>query len=199
MAQRKFQDIDLASTKDKATYISWSTQAPVLAIGSEKGSVTFFNRKSNRKIPCISKHGKKVSVGDWNQEGNLITGSDDKILTVSNQTGDTLHDTFMVKGEILSVKWCPYKDPNKPKRVCAAIVGGKQMLYLKPEDQKHFLFNFHANFGKALLFEWYEDNKIIIGFSSGMVSMVSTRSNELGTEINQCQVGNAPVECIAVN
>ena len=59
------------------------------------------------------------------------------------------------------------------------------MLYLKPEDQKHFMFNFHANFGKALTFEWYEDNKIVIGFSSGMVSMVSTRSNELGQELNQ--------------
>ena len=54
------------------------------------------------------------------------------------------------------------------------------MLYLKPEDQAHFMFNFHANFGKALTFEWYEDNKIVIGFSSGMVSMVSTKSQELG-------------------
>lgn len=61
------------------------------------------------------------------------------------------------------------------------------------------MFNFHANFGKALTFEWYEDNKIVIGFSSGMVSMVSTKSQELGQEINQAQVGNAPIEAINVN
>lgn len=84
MGQRKFQDIELASTKDKASFISWSSTNPVLAIGSDKGSVVFFNRKTNRKIPCISKHGKKVTMGDWNPEGNLITGSEDRLLTVSN-------------------------------------------------------------------------------------------------------------------
>lgn len=46
MGQRKFQDIDLASAKDKATYIGWSNTHPVLCIGTEKGSLVFFNRKS---------------------------------------------------------------------------------------------------------------------------------------------------------
>lgn len=115
----------MANQKEKATYISWSGVAPVLAIGSDKGSVVFFNRKNQRKIPCISKHGKKVTTGDWNREGNLISGSDDKILTVSNSTGDTIHDSFIVRGEINNVRWCPYKDDNKPLRCVAAIVSGK--------------------------------------------------------------------------
>ena len=85
----------------------------------------FFNRKTNRKIPTVSKHGKKVTGGDWNLEGNLITCSDDKLLTVSNMQGDTLHDSFICKGVIDSVKWCPYKNEAKPKKVCAAIIGGK--------------------------------------------------------------------------
>jgi len=55
-----------------------------LVIGTEKGYLTFFNRKSQRKIPCISKHGKKVIGGDWSQDGNLISCSTDKMLTVSN-------------------------------------------------------------------------------------------------------------------
>jgi hypothetical protein len=46
MGQRKFQEIELASTKDVATFISWSKTHPVLAIGTEKGSLTFLNRKS---------------------------------------------------------------------------------------------------------------------------------------------------------
>ena len=165
----------------------------MLAIGSDKGSVVFFNRKNQRKIPCISKHGKRVTVGDWNKEGNLISGSDDKILTVSNSTGDTIHDSFIVRGDIMGVKWCPYKDANKPLRCVAAIVSGKQMLYLRPEDQKHFLFKFHDNFGKALTFEWYDHNKLIVGFSSGIVSMISTKSTEPGKELFQVQVGNNPI------
>jgi len=180
MGLNKFQDIDLASNKDKASYISWSMKNPVLAVGTEKGSVVFFNRKSNRKIPTVSKHGKKVTTGDWNQEGNLITASEDKLLTVSNMQGDTLHESFICKGEIYCVKWCPYRDVNKPKKVCAAIIAGKQICYLKPETQDHFMFSFHSNFGKALTFEWFGDNKLVIGFNSGMISLVSTKSTELG-------------------
>jgi WD repeat-containing protein 19 len=90
MGQRKFQDIDLASQKDKATYIGWSTSHPVLAIGTEKGSLVFFNRKSQRKIPCVGKHGKKVTNGDWHNEGILMTCSEDKLMTLSSHTSDTI-------------------------------------------------------------------------------------------------------------
>ena len=73
------------------------------------------------------------------------------------------------------------------------------MLYLRPEDQKHFLFKFHDNFGKALTFEWFDHNRLIVGFSSGIVSMISTKSTEPGKELAQVQVGNNPIECISVN
>jgi WD repeat-containing protein 19 len=99
MGERKFKDIELASTKDKASYIGWSNTHSVLCIGSEKGSLVFYNRKTARKIPCISKHGKKVTHGDWHQEGLLITCSEDKLLTISNQQGDTVQDSFIVKAE----------------------------------------------------------------------------------------------------
>jgi hypothetical protein len=36
-------------------------------------------------------------TGDWNKEGNLITGSEDRLLTVSNPLGDTLHESFIAK------------------------------------------------------------------------------------------------------
>jgi hypothetical protein len=73
------------------------------------------------------------------------------------------------------------------------------MLYLKPEDAKHFMFNFHASYGKANLFEWYGDNKILIGFSSGMLSMVSTRSEDIGQEINAISTGNSSIEALVIN
>ena len=46
MGQRKFQDVELASNKDIACYLSWSWTHPVLVVGTEKGSLLFFNRKS---------------------------------------------------------------------------------------------------------------------------------------------------------
>ena len=32
----------------------------------------------------MGKHSKKVTTGDWNDEGLLVTGSEDKIITISN-------------------------------------------------------------------------------------------------------------------
>jgi hypothetical protein len=42
------------------------------------------------------------------------------------------------------------------------------------------MFNFSANYGKAVVFSWFGDPALIIGFTSGTVSMVSTKSNALG-------------------
>lgn len=146
------------------------------------------------------KHGKRVKGGDWSKEGSLITSSEDRLLTVSNANGDTLHESFICKGDIVNgVKWCPYRDVSKPKRVVASIIGGKQILYLKPEDQKHFMFNFHSSYGKAVLLEWYGDNRILIAFSSGTLSMVSTRSEDIGQELNSVSTGNAAIESLCVN
>jgi len=48
---------------------------PVLACGTEKGYLNFYNKKTKRKIPTMGKHSKKVITGDWNEEGLLVTGS----------------------------------------------------------------------------------------------------------------------------
>jgi len=37
----------------------------------------------------MGKHSKKIISGDWNNEGLLITGGEDKIMTISNYNSDT--------------------------------------------------------------------------------------------------------------
>ena len=61
------------------------------------------------------------------------------------------------------------------------------------------MFNFSSNYGKAVVFSWLDDNKLIIGFSSGTISMVSTKSNALGQELASASIGNVAIESIAVN
>ena len=89
----------MPSQKAFASFIVWSRHAPVLAIGTEKGSLVFFNKKNQRKIPCVGKHSKKVNTASWNSDGLLISGAEDKILTVSNATGDTVLDAFIIKAK----------------------------------------------------------------------------------------------------
>ena len=55
------------------------------------------------------------------------------------------------------------------------------------------MFSFHNSFGKAVIFEWFGDNKLVIGFNSGMISLVSTKSQELGQEIFSVQAATGAV------
>lgn len=55
-------------------YISfqkWSLTHPILAIGTKKGGLVFYNKKTKKKMPTVFKHSKQVTDGDWNSEGNL--------------------------------------------------------------------------------------------------------------------------------
>lgn len=122
----------MASNKDLACYISWSKTHPVLAVGTEKGSLVFFNRKSQRKIPCIAKHGKKVVDGDWNNDGFLISCSLDKMLTVSNHQGDTPFDTHIVKGEPSNLLWSPATD-DALKVLCCITGAGAKIFRFNPK------------------------------------------------------------------
>lgn len=162
MGQRKFQDIELASNKDAASFISWSRTHPVLVIGTEKGSLTFFNRKSQRKIPCISKHGKKVTDGDWSSDGFLISCSTDKMLTVSNHQGDTPFDSFIVKGEPSNVRWCPVQDEDNKLMCC--VVSSQKIFHFNPKTQQHKFIEFDKSYGKISCFEWYNEDSIFIAF-----------------------------------
>lgn len=79
------------------SWLKWSLTHSVLACGTEKGYLNFFNKKTKRKIPTIGKHSKKVITGDWNDEGFLVTGSEDKMITISNHNSDNAGNSLAVK------------------------------------------------------------------------------------------------------
>lgn len=56
---------------EQVTFQKWSNTHPVLAIGTKKGGLIFFNKRTKKKNPTVFKHSKQVYDGDWNAEGNL--------------------------------------------------------------------------------------------------------------------------------
>ncbi len=58
-------------SKSRITFIRWAKTHPVLAMGTDKGGLAFYNKKNQKKIPTMGKHAKKIISGDWNKEGFL--------------------------------------------------------------------------------------------------------------------------------
>ena len=64
-------EIDVGNNREKVCFAKWSKTHPVLAFGSDKGTIVFYNKKNQKKIPTVGKHTKKILSGDWNKEGYL--------------------------------------------------------------------------------------------------------------------------------
>ncbi|KAI8831390.1 hypothetical protein BC829DRAFT_409646 [Chytridium lagenaria] len=69
--------------------LCWSLNSDVLAVGSQKGNLLLYNRRTSKKIPVMGKHSKAIVCAAWNKEGLLACGSLDFTFTLSNMTGDT--------------------------------------------------------------------------------------------------------------
>lgn len=86
---------DSKKRKEIATFAKWSKTHPVLAIGTSKGKLIFFNKNNSKKIPTQGKHTKAIIDGEWNNEGFLVTSGLDKLMTVSNYNSDTIFDVSL--------------------------------------------------------------------------------------------------------
>ena len=61
------------------------------------------------------------------------------------------------------------------------------------------MINFNAAQGKVLLFQWYGEDHIIVGFSTGIISMISVAPESMGTEKASINVGgSAQIEAISI-
>ena len=107
------QQMEMDNVKFKATFIKWSKTHPTLAIGTDKGSLIFFNKSNQKKVPTMGKHAKKITTGDWNDEGLLITGGEDKILTISNHTSESKPESMSLNHEPKMVKWARQKTDER--------------------------------------------------------------------------------------
>lgn len=88
---RQFTSIEGSPSKEKCCFIKWGKNVQTLAIGTEKGVITFYSKIAKRKIPCVNKHSKKIVAADWNNQGILMTVGNDNTITFSNASGDTIY------------------------------------------------------------------------------------------------------------
>jgi WD repeat-containing protein 19 len=187
----------------KITWVKWSSTHPVLTSGNEKGYLNFYFKKNKRKVPTMGKHSKRVVCGDWNNEGLLVTGSEDKLITISNHNSDNAANSLAVKAEPRDLKWMTMKSEERNKKqttICGVFNQKTLLIHDITQDRSAPLeLMFESKYGKIIDYQFYGDGYIVVGFGEGYYCHVSTHEKEMKDEIKSERVFNAPLEAMAVN
>ncbi|XP_031991730.1 WD repeat-containing protein 19 isoform X1 [Hylobates moloch] len=188
--------------RDQMSFLLWSKVGSFLAVGTVKGNLLIYNRQTSRKIPVLGKHTKRITCGCWNAENLLALGGEDKMITVSNQEGDTIRQT-QVRSEPSNMQFSLMKmdDRTSAAESMISVVLGKKTLFLfnlnEPDNPADL--EFQQDFGNIVCYNWYGDGRIMIGFSCGHFVVISTHTGELGQEIFQARNHKDNLTSIAVS
>ena len=71
----------------------WAKRGPQLAVGDSRGSLLLYNKETRRKVPVVGKHETAILTGAWSAGGLLVMGSEDRVITISDDKGKTLEST----------------------------------------------------------------------------------------------------------
>ncbi|CAG9314821.1 unnamed protein product [Blepharisma stoltei] len=188
---RNYTQLEIGSN-DRPSFIKWSKVQPVLAIGSEKGGLVFYNKGTQRKIPTVGKHSMKVISGDWSKDDLLITGSDDKTLTISTMNGDTKMQSSQIKAQPWNLKW------GNAGMATMMLKDQCLLAYFTNDNLSSIEISFQQHYGRLLTYEWFSEDRIIAGFSEGWVVAITTHLAEMGNEINSVKLFNTTLDAICV-
>lgn len=134
----------------------------------------------------------KVISGDWSKEDLLITGSEDKTLTISTMNGDTKMQAAQIKAQPWNLKW------GNSGMATMMLRDQSLLAYFTNESLSSLEISFQPHYGRLLTYEWYSEDKIISGFSEGWVVAISTHLAEMGNEINAVKLFNITLDAICV-
>ncbi|GAB1599158.1 repeat-containing 19-like [Argonauta hians] len=171
---------------DPLTFLAWSKCGQLLAIGTLKGNLLFYNHQSSRKLPILGKHSKKITDGAWSSDNLLALVSEDRYLTISNSDGDTVRQSQLT-GDPSSIQFSEMKTDERSalteNTVSIVISHRSLILYNINSPDNPIELRFNKSYGTIIDYCWHGDGYIIIGFSSGYFVGISTHMKEIGHEL----------------
>ncbi|KAJ3160276.1 WD repeat-containing protein 19, partial [Irineochytrium annulatum] len=181
--------------------LAWSHAGDVLAVGSMKGNLLLYNRRTSKKIPIIGKHSKAIVCAAWSREDVLACGSLDNTFTLTNLAGDTIFQMGL-KGDPSEMQWSTMKTPSTsaPTAVLSIVLSSKTLFFhtLSNPDSPIELA-FQGKYGNIVTYSWFSDGLVMIGFSTGYFVVVSTNINEIGQELFQARNHKDSLSNIAIS
>jgi WD repeat-containing protein 19 len=198
-AARRLEMLEMNS-KDP-TYLCWSKVGPQLAIGTLKGNMMIYNKRTMKKQTIMGKHSKRISCGAWNVENILALGSDDKTVSLSAEDGDSI-DQISLKNEPGMIQFADMKSDNpnengRAENTVSLVLGNLTLLLLHMKDpQKPMELAFQAKYGTIKSYCWFGDGYLILGFSLGYIVIISSQMREISEELSSVKYHSNSLDCV---
>ncbi|NXM86552.1 WDR19 protein, partial [Oenanthe oenanthe] len=188
--------------RDAMSFLLWSRVGALLAVGTTKGNLLIYNRQTSRKISVLGKHTKRITCGCWSIENLLALGGEDKMITISNQEGDTIRQTS-VSSDPSDMQFSVMKTDERVstrESTVSAVVGKRTLFLFNLNDPDNPIdLKFQQPYGSIVSYKWYGDGYIMIGFSHGCFVVISTHIREIGQEVFQAHNHKDNLSSIAIS
>lgn len=185
------------------TFMAWSAIGPQLAVGTAKGNILMYNKRTRKKMPVLGKHPRRITCGAWGETNQLVLGSVDSTLTVSSDTGDTLEQTQLKRaptamcflggkrgrdghGRSSSPQATrAVKPPVDEKIVVAINLSGKSLLLYSLDDpDRPVELAFQNKYGNIVVHRPFGDSYLLLGFSEVIRCLLRRHVRQLSIVIN---------------
>lgn len=191
--------------RDQLSHVCWAQSGQLLAVTSCKGNVLIYDPSVHRKLPLNNKHSRKILFGCWSKQNLLALLSEDGTITVSNKDGETIMQTG-VRGEAVMMQFNFVRLDSD--NTTGQAVSGENCLSLVLNRKVLFLINIHdsevpvsigfpAGSGTIVSYVWLRDGLILVGFTNGTFSLISSHGNDFGKEVASFRAHKDSLTCFA--
>mmetsp|Transcript_128986 Transcript_128986/g.223824 ORF Transcript_128986/g.223824 Transcript_128986/m.223824 type:complete len:1375 (+) Transcript_128986:101-4225(+) len=202
-AEKKLEMLEMNS-KDP-TFLAWSRYGPQLAIGTARGNMMLYNKRTMKKQTIMGKHSRKITCGGWHPHENILAlGSEDKTITLSGEDGDSImksEDPLRLKNEPSMIDFADVKsdNPNESYRekTVSLVLGEVTLLLLSMrEPQKPTELAFQPKYGTIKSYCWFGDGYLVVGFSLGYIVIISSQMREISEELSSVKYHQNSLDCL---
>lgn len=175
---REIEHVDL---NIEPTFMKWSKRGNQLAIGTNKGDLLMYDKYAKQAWYAAAKHKKRISCGDWSDENNQFAfASDDRQISIITADGKTFGQV-KVKSRPTNVKFGGNESGRE--NIVSVSMDRKTILLYNLDDPENALeLAFQQRYGHIVVFKWFRDGYIMVGFSLGYLVVISTHMSEIGRE-----------------
>eukprot|EP00940_MAST-03C_sp_MAST-3C-sp2_P000948 g948.t1 len=185
LSSRRSHSVD-TGFKDPS-FLQWSKSGAQVAIGTCSGNLILYCLDSRRKVPVLGKHTGTVVCGAWNRQNFLALCSQDKTLTVSKASGETVHQ-LNLGGVPYSVQFGEVDDSDRNEgasKTCEEKNTNNSLIAVNIDRERVVIFDiegeddpieltFDKRYGRIKRFVWFREGFVVAGFSAGHVAIIST-------------------------